>query len=242
MNLAETTFWDRLYANLRLGIAARHKPVRQWIERWVPSGTGTCFEIGCYPGRYLAVFGELGYRLSGIDQSSRVLDRLPQWLNSRGYRLGSFHNEDFFEFHQRTKERFQVVCSFGFIEHFSDWRTVLEMHAGLVGSGGLLVVSVPNFRGAVQRRLRELLDHDNLSRHNLATMAPQEWAAHLEPLGFEVQFAGSFGRFDFWSDSELSLWRRTGVLGVKALLPLLRLLPESGLYSPHCGIIARRAG
>lgn len=217
-----------------------HKPVRQWIEQWVPSGSGTCLEIGCYPGRYLAVFGELGYRLSGIDLASRVLDRLPEWLVSRGYKIGDFHQEDFAQFYERIEQRFDVVCSFGFIEHFSDWDTVLKMHAKLVKPGGMLVVSVPNFRGRIQRRLRELLDRDNLVRHNLDAMVPGEWADILGPEGFEVQFAGCFGRFDFWSDSNLRLWQRFVRLGVMALLPLLRRLPVSESYSPHCGIIARK--
>lgn len=240
MNLADSAFWDKLYFNLPMRIAPRHKPVRQWIEQWVPPGSGTCLEIGCYPGRYLAVFGELGYSLSGIDLTSHVLDRLPEWLVSSGYNLGDFHQEDFFDYCSQTEQRFDVVCSFGFIEHFTDWDYVLELHASLVKPGGLLVVSVPNFRGRFQRWLHELLDHDNLERHNLTAMLPREWAALLASQNFQVQFAGCFGRFDFWSDSKLSLWRRVVNWGVKVLLPLFRCLPESDLYAPHCGIIARK--
>lgn len=240
MSLAESAFWDRLYDNLPLEIAGRHKPVRQWIEQWVPVGQGTCLEIGCYPGRYLAVFGELGYRLSGIDLSSRVKDVLPEWLSSQGYLLGDFHQEDFFKFCECTVESFDVVCSFGFIEHFSDWCEVLDLHANLVKEGGLLVVSVPNFRGKIQRCLHEFFDSENLLRHNLQAMVPQDWAVFLTTKGFEVQFCGCFGRFDFWIDSKPSLWRRIGWRGVKALLPLLRMLPVSDHYAPHCGIIARK--
>ena len=35
--------------------------VRDWLERHVPRGTGSAVELGCVPGNYLAVLGELGY-------------------------------------------------------------------------------------------------------------------------------------------------------------------------------------
>jgi len=243
MNLADTVFWDKLYVDVPLGIAGERNPVRQWIEKWVAPGTGTCLEIGCFPGRYLAVFGELGYRLSGIDLTTRVLDELPDWFSSRGYQLGEFYQEDFLEFISRTESSFDIVCSFGFIEHFSDWNAILHMHAKLIKPGGLLVVSVPNFKGELQRYLHEAFDRENLARHNLAAMSPRQWAVNLIPLGYEVLFAGPFGRFDFWVDSPLvNSWQRVGCKAVMALIPFLNKLPESSIYAPHCGLIARKIG
>lgn len=241
INLTEADFWDELYATLPLGVAKKGRPVRRWIEQWVPPGRGSCFEIGCYPGRYLAVFGELGYRLSGIDLTSLVTDRLPAWLSAMGYQLGEFNCENFFQFTKLTNDRYDIVCSFGFVEHFQEWREVLECHSRLVKPGGLLLVSVPNFRGTIQRRLRELFDWENLARHNLEAMCPEEWSKVLVLLGFETLFSGSFGRFDFWNDTHLvTWWQRFGFLGVKGIIPLMRCLPVSDLYAPHCGIVARK--
>lgn len=241
MNLAESSFWDEIYSTLPLGIAHHRRPVRRWIEQWVPPCGGDCLEIGCYPGRYLAVFGELGYRLSGIDLTNLVTDRLPDWLGIQGYRVGKFHCQDFFQFIELTEETYDIVCSFGFIEHYHEWANVLEAHARLVKPGGLLLVSVPNFNGFVQRRLREMFDFENLARHNLDAMRPEEWSAVLAKHDFETLFSGSFGRFDFWIDTHLvTWWQRLGFLGVKGMIPLMRCLPVSDLYAPHCGIVARK--
>jgi hypothetical protein len=68
-NKASQEFWNQVY-DVEPQIAGRSDIIRAWIEAYVPNVAGankTCIEIGCYPGRYLSVFGELGYELFGID-------------------------------------------------------------------------------------------------------------------------------------------------------------------------------
>ena len=40
-------------------------------------------------------------------------------------------------------ERFDLVCSFGLIEHFIDKRPVLEIHRKFIAPGGVIVIIVP---------------------------------------------------------------------------------------------------
>lgn len=242
MNLCDSAFWEKQHGRVDFALAREDNVVRQWIESRVPQGSGSCLEVGCFPGTYLAVFGELGYRLSGIDIVSGVVDDLPTWFASRGYALGDFRRGDFTAEDCFPDESFDIVCSFGFLEHFSNWPEILLRHGRYVKPGGLLLVSAPNFRGMGQRVLHALLDRDNLAHHNLEAMRPRQWGAVLRNAGFDVDFEGYFGRFNFWvaHPAGLDVCRKLAYRGIRALRPVLRKLPVIGFYAPFLGVVARK--
>jgi len=45
------------------------------------------------------------------------------------------------------ENRFDIVCSFGFIEHFRNPKMVLEVHKKLLKPGGIIVCLIPNLEG-----------------------------------------------------------------------------------------------
>jgi SAM-dependent methyltransferase len=67
------------------------------------------------------------------------------------------------------KENYDLVCSFGFIEHFTDLEYVLRTHMKFLRPGGLLLITLPNFLG-VNGFLQKVFDPRNLTIHNLAVM------------------------------------------------------------------------
>ena len=241
-SLVTQDYWDDSYRSRPLSAASYDDQVRKWIERHVPPGSGSCIEIGCFPGRYLAVLGELGYELNGIDLTPRVETDLPRWLRSLGYRVGEFHRWDAMET-LPSDRTYDVVCSFGFLEHFREYSSLLRKHADLVGPGGCLLVSAPNFAGALQRILHWTLDRQNLERHYLPAMNPRLWAQTLADANLTVTFAGWFGPFDFWvdRDPETTFGKSALRLVNRAKIPLGRILPEgSRAAAPWCGVVAHR--
>lgn len=232
--------WDQGYESLPLEIAPPGDPIRTWLEKYVPPGRGSCIELGCFPGRYLAVLGELGYEVHGIDRTPRITPDLRDWMRDEGYRIGEFTCGDVFT-HPYGRQ-YDVVCSFGLIEHFGQWAELVKIHAKLVLNGGLLVLSTPNFRGWFQRVMHEWLDPANLAEHNLEAMLPSRWADVIQPLGFEIVACGYIGPFDFWTATQtrprsqeftLKIIRRAKRLG--------RWLPDNiGIYAPYCALVARK--
>lgn len=85
-----------------------------------------------------------------------------------------------------------MVASFGFIEHFSDFRAVPLRQAALVRPGGHLVCEVPNLRG-LNYLLFRLLQPRELEGHNLAAMAPSAIADPLRRYGFRIRYARYVG-------------------------------------------------
>ncbi len=242
-NKASLDHWRDEYSSYKFHIARKKDFIRQWIEKYIAPVTDqpkTCLEIGCYPGRFISVFGELGYELHGVDFVDE-LERLPRWLKHSGYKVGLFSRCDFNEFNPSRK--FDVVCSFGFIEHFTNWETILEKHASLVADKGLLVVEAPNFIGGFQHWLHSRFDRENYARHHIPAMNIDKWAELLETTGFEISYAGYFGKFRFWTEPEARTVSERLLLRVLRIIqPFLRtLLPrDRKLYSPFCGVIAQR--
>ena len=234
--------WDQAYRDLEYAAAPEDDPLVGWLRRWVPPGDGACLELGCFPGRYLAVLGGLGYELHGVDLTPRVESDFSAWLAGRGCRVGRFARADALSW--EPGRRYDLVCSFGLIEHFPDWRPVLRSQARLVAEGGRLVVTAPNFRGALQWLLHRTLDERNLARHNLGSMNAAGWRQEVTALGFEVLFAGYVGSFPFWwGDQPRSRLQRLGLGLVGRAGRWLRRLPAGGrLWAPHCGLIARKGG
>jgi SAM-dependent methyltransferase len=127
-NFCEQRLWDDGYVQAELFVAPPDDLIRRWLQKHVPSGQGSCLELGCFPGRYLAVLGELGYEVNGIDLTPRVEQDLKPWLQRQGYRVGEFIRDDVFT--HAFRRRYDIVCSFGLIEHFEDWPGLLRRHAG----------------------------------------------------------------------------------------------------------------
>ena len=97
-NKASQDYWHEEYAGYRFHIARRKDFIRRWIEEYIPPARGpeqTCLEIGCYPGRFISVFGELGYELSGIDlakpRRTAAMAEYP-WLQDGRIPQDRFHN------------------------------------------------------------------------------------------------------------------------------------------------------
>jgi 2-polyprenyl-3-methyl-5-hydroxy-6-metoxy-1,4-benzoquinol methylase len=240
-NLADQSYWDDAYATYKLVKIDGPDVIREWIEQHIPRGEGRrCLEVGCFPGRFLTVFGDLGYELNGLDLTPRVEHEFPEWLKSLGYNTGEFRRIDFFQYEPESE--FDIVASFGFIEHFRNWEEVFLLHAEWVAKDGFLVIETPNFRGWFQRAIHLLLDYKNYKRHYVPSMNPKKWEALLAKSGFEIVHAGYIGQFEFWIDEQPTNWLRRKLLSqlLKNYNRLKAIKPGKKAYAPYCGIIARK--
>ncbi len=216
----------------------------QLMRKWLTSpgqGAGkSVFEMGVYPGRFMVHFGKAGYELNGIDQT-QYLPQMEAWLRAQHFQTGRFLRQDVFDVDRSRK--YSVVFSAGFIEHFTNFEELVQLHADLAAPGGYVYITAPNFGGRIQHWLHRQLDQENLSRHYVPSMDVQRWVAVLERNGFEILESGYIGGFDFWAgDQPRSGWRKWLLKLIRWLLPLLKKLPlpDTRLYSPECVVLARK--
>lgn len=246
MRLTERTYWERRWraraALPRSGVVhPRCVPFHPLFAKLLPRDL-SYVEVGCAPGRTMAYFHRhFGYRVAGIDYAAEDVCR--RTLAENGVETYRLYAMDFLD--ELPAERFDVVASFGFVEHFTDLETVLARHVALLNPGGYVVVGVPNYRG-LQRLLRRLLDPAALARHNLAAMEPATLRRILAGLGArEFPYCGPYRTFGIWLDREdAPRWacRAVGLCDAafQRLARPLRLddLPSRWL-SPYVLVIAR---
>jgi 2-polyprenyl-3-methyl-5-hydroxy-6-metoxy-1,4-benzoquinol methylase len=242
MDLVKQTFWDKKYEeSVVVPQISRQSALMEWIDTVCSlKKEGACLEIGVFPGGYVNLFGARGYTISGIDVTPRVVE-LNDVFCSRNYSIGAFLQQDFFEY--RPDNKYDIVYSMGFIEHFIDYKNVIERHCDLVADNGILFITVPNFRGRVQHFLHKLLDNENLKRHNTASMNPKEWEGILIEKNFEIIRQGYIGTFEFWTGIKNKHVKITVHRMFKFVVsPILRLFlsKPSPSYAPTCGIIAKK--
>jgi len=195
------SYWDAEYKHLSLHYNPESVIFKELFERHLRP-QGNCFEVGCYPGSFLVYLGKhFDFVVNGIDATPYVLDRLPQYLVKNGVKVGKLYHGNFLTF--ETREVYDVVCSFGFIEHFINFEQIIEKHIRLVKPGGILILSCPNFR-RMQYVFHRLLDPVNLQRHVLKVMNLRRWRKVLEGNGMRVIYSGYYRTADFWVDTPRS--------------------------------------
>lgn len=241
-NLAQQSYWDSSYSQYQFKTAGTEDEIRTWIlENFSPVSGKTCFEIGCFPGRYLSVFGELGYELNGVDLTPRVTKDFPKWLKDSGFKTGQFFEKDIFSF--KTTRKFDLVCSFGFIEHFKNWKEVLKIQADLVDINGFIVLETPNFRGIFQKLIHLIFDHENYKRHYIPAMNPRKWKKILAKNNFQIINYGYLGGFDFWVDHVPATFFKKKLYYLIAKIRSKQTgknLKGRLSYSPYCILIAKK--
>jgi len=240
MDLVDQEYWNAGYDHVRLDVA--NDRLTTWLKPFVsglPAGSSV-FEVGCYPGRYLSWIGLHGFVVNGIDLAPQTA-RLNNWFKQQSIEHAMIKQGDGLEYMCNTEDKYDFVCSFGFIEHFTDFKSVIKAHARVVKPGGLLVITVPNFRGYLQKWLHSSLDGGNLSLHNLNSMAPEIWCELAKDLDFKVNFAGPFGGFDFWCKPG---GRTASASALCSLLmscgKRLGWIPSRMAYSPYLGLVATK--
>lgn len=156
LDQSEKTYWDQLWEGRKpekyQGPSLEAHPL---LARFLPKEkTFKFLEIGCVPGNFMVYFHkEFGYQVNGIDYSDAIslthatceLNEVPAiiWKGDA--------------FRANFPTCFDVVFSAGFVEHFDDWRHVLNLHLRWLRSGGYLIISVPNLRGIHKFFVKRLL-------------------------------------------------------------------------------------
>ena len=236
-NLYDKEIWDDGYKDYNFFIAGDADPVKKFILDNIGDKTGSCFEIGCFPGRYLAVLGARKWLLNGLDQTLYLSDMI-KWLKANQYQIGEFKNQKIEDTLSKTK--YDLVYSCGFIEHFIDWEQIFIKHLSLVKDGGRIIITTPNFNG-MQGLLHRNLDKVNFERHNVKSMNIWLWEKILVDHGFKVLKKGYFGRFNFWYGAESRSYRKRFILfRFMSMVPLIKRMVffNSRTLSPFCGIAA----
>ena len=149
-------------------------------------------------------------------------------------------SSDFFSF--KTIKKYDVVFSYGFIEHFSEIEKVLAKHWELVKPGGKLIIVYPNFLG-INGLLQVLFDPENLIVHNLSIMLMRNLNEKLQLAGIHKYKIFYYGGLGIWLEGldKRSLVLKSFIYALAAFGKVLKILDiNNRLISPQIVLVAKK--
>lgn len=165
----------------------------------------TIIEIGGFPGRYLAYLSSrysliptcLDYNsdISQIQDAFKVMD------------VSEYHiiQEDFTQYEPKTT--YDFVLSNGFIEHFKDFDTILDLHMKYLNANGKLYIMIPNMRGYIWL-YKKLIDSNNLDVHNLKSMSLNVFKSFGNRNRLKILHLNYYGGFPYGVHQKMNTFHR----------------------------------
>lgn len=222
-------------------------PHKKYFKKYLPvDKTKSCIEIGAFPGNlliYLAKFHK--YFPVGLDYVEEV-DFIADNLIYNGITTFEVIKEDFLTW--KPVKKYDIVCSFGFVEHFKNYEEVIKKHMSIVNDEGYLIITVPCL-GYFQLWLRKLVYtkesfKEVISMHNLEIMNLKK----LEKIIFsDANFSKLFGGYT----REMTIWfyptdlfiRRKRILKIFKFLEkkVNKLGISNKFISPEVMVIAKKS-
>ena len=162
--------------------------------------TKTAIELGGFPGYYAAYLKK--YQHLDTTLFDYFIDEglINQLLAKNGLKPGDFKIIEADLFTYKPEVLYDLVLSFGLIEHFNGTKSIIETHLQFLKTGGSLFITLPNFKGVngwVQRKF----DRSNYDKHNISSMEPQLLKEYCRQLGLKDVEAYYHGRFSVWLEN-----------------------------------------
>lgn len=218
----------------------------QICRQYLPKKEGLkILEVGSAPGNRLVNFHQkFGYIPYGVEYSKKgvELNRKIFFLNNidpKNVIYADFLSNDF---QIEYKNYFDIVISFGFIEHFTNVNTVIKKHINMLKSGGICVIAIPNIKG-FNYLLTLLFNRKVIKMHNLEIMEIKTFSKLFNNMDLSILYLNYYGTFNFGlfnTKKHTPPWYLLKVCNYLQLILnlIFRLIfkekgMESNLFSPH---------
>jgi 2-polyprenyl-3-methyl-5-hydroxy-6-metoxy-1,4-benzoquinol methylase len=143
----------------------------------------TLLEIGCANSVWLPYFAkQFGFKITGLDYSPTGCELARKVLEKSGV-TGEVVCTNFFTPPPQLIGTFDVVISFGVVEHFEDTMACLKALSAFLKPNGLLVTSIPNMVGSIGL-IQKFMNRQVYDIHK--PISPDMLRACYENLGLKV--------------------------------------------------------
>jgi len=196
-DLAGKDHWDRREGGAKPRLPSKLNAVvgdlLALIDPLVTPGSRV-LEIGCAPGKFLlwcALAKQA--RACGVeyaDNSHKMTVQLFADANAGA----DIRKEDIMQTSFEPGS-FDVVYSFGVVEHFTDPRPMVKKHVEMLRPGGKAIITVPHFGGGYGW-LAQRMGRENYEQHNVSIMSERGMLG-LAPEGAQAR-SYAYGRLSPW--------------------------------------------
>lgn len=251
-DLAGRELWDHIWTQHKKHRSVNpswyhHRAFMRLFDRYLTSGQDkSLLEIGAANSIWLPYFHQrFGYQVVGLDYSPVGCEQTKEQL-SRQNVPGEIVLGDLFDENKILRDRFDVVYSFGVVEHFKDPSTALEKVYDFCKPGGLAISIIPNLLGI--HKFQKVLSKKIYDAH--VPMTPDELAGFHNKVGFEViekSYIGFVNLGSFNLSFLPDLIMRAVHLGARItnrviwwFAGLLNRHPETRAFSPYAVVVAKK--
>ncbi len=246
-NLTDRAFWKAFWESKK-DLVFYIKPDYHFaaiIKKLVQdNGIKSAVELGGFPGYYTVYFKKylnLDATLFDYFIHEGIIKELLA-KNDLRFEDISIIEADLFTY--QPVKKYDMVTSFGLIEHFADLKDIIARHIALLNSKGTLFVTLPNFTG-VNGWIQRKYDPENYDKHNISSMNPKLLQQVCTGLGLVEVEAFYHGRFSVWLENNAQ--QSSFVKGIVKTIWLAgklftKIVPvESKTLSPYIVLKARKA-
>lgn len=193
-------YWEDYYKNNKVNSKRINKIVSEYNYYWekliqvCTKEPKSIIEIGAYPGRYLACLAaKYNLKPTALDYNSDVskIEACFKLFNVEDYKL---IQADFLKF--EPEQKYDLVISNGFVEHFEDFENVMDRHCKYLAPGGAMLIMIPNKR-YLRKFYSEMVDRANLKLHNLKIMDVTVFEKFAARNALNINVLEYFGGFNF---------------------------------------------
>ncbi|MBR9817208.1 MAG: methyltransferase domain-containing protein [Rhodospirillales bacterium] len=179
---------DKNYA-CTMSLTAAHARIHEWAE----GQKGDLLELGCGPGKYVAMFSSLGFQVTGVDPIS-----FPTWKALEQQTPSKLISNVYAEDLPFPNSSFDHVACLGALLYFEDPRGALRELHRVLKPGGKLILRTVNKSNLYTSLTGEKLDP---ASKNLYSMSELE--SLVSGAGFCIDRKFSYG---FWPPVLTNFW------------------------------------
>jgi SAM-dependent methyltransferase len=243
MRLTSREFWMNYWSNSSIQEVDNTPFFKEFISLF-PKSPARFIEIGGFPGTYSVYFKK--YHQYDVTLLDFVIDKkaIAQIEEVNHLDVGTIKctEGDLFDL-AAPENKYDVVFSAGFIEHFKDSKPVFKKHLEYLKDDGTLFVSVPNFKG-IAGLVQRYFDPKNYAAHSLECMEIDFFKDLAKEENLEILFLNYAGTPHVWLDSPelLSSFSRMLVLLTSIFLQNLGrwFHFQNRFLSPYIILIAKK--
>jgi 2-polyprenyl-3-methyl-5-hydroxy-6-metoxy-1,4-benzoquinol methylase len=261
--LSSQSYWDDVLKNAKLPRINNpntylYSITMKYADKFLSkSEYKTFFEVGCGSSGWLPYFAnEYRYLVSGLDYSEVGCELAKKNLDLLNIKYGDIYCKDFFQPLPTEGKKYDVVFSYGVIEHFSEPEKIIKIFDTFLNDGGVMITLVPNFKGLIGR-LTKIFIKDVYDIHNI--IDPEQLESYHTANNLVILRNGYAGIFAFgvmplvksnhWLLRSNTFRRQAMLLFIKAFDKIagavFKSLPfdlSSRLFSPYLICIAKKNG
>ena len=210
--LTSQTYWEKYYSSTKTQKTQIQAIISEYDKYWdiVLSNNNenppkTIIEIGGYPGRFLAYLSEKYNLVPTCLDFNSDKEKINQCMASFNIKEYKIIQADIFDY--EPNEKFDIVISNGFIEHFENYQEVMDKHTLFLKEGGTMLIMIPNKRW-LRKWYGYLVDYKNLKAHNLKCMKKSTFTDYAVRNNLKLICCEYFNGFPFTVHQKLNFFQK----------------------------------